>query len=396
MRTITRYALFEVLKIFLVSLFLLTTLFIIYVVFREAKDRGLDPRQVVRILPYALPEALRFTVPATILFAVSSVYGRMSGSNEVVALKSLGISPMVVLWPVFWLAAALSLSTVLLNDVAVSWGKDNIRRVVVESIEEIAYSMLRANHSFNTPLFSIIVKRVDGRRLIEPTITVQSRGQGGPTITLTAAEAELRANTKDNLLSIICRRGTLHVEGQTRYWFDDSFEHSVPLDAAGPDGDMEIPPSQLPMSLLPQRTREREQLIAHSQQTRAAREAFSLMTGDFAALSDGDAQYAAHELFLNRCKLYRLYTEPHRRWSNGFSCLCFVLIGAPLAIYWRNADVMTSFFACFFPVIVIYYPLLALGVEQSKNGTLPPISVWLGNVVLGLMGLFILRRVIRY
>jgi lipopolysaccharide export system permease protein len=91
-----------------------------------------------------------------------------------------------------------------------------------------------------------------------------------------------------------------------------------------------------------------------------------------------------------------LHTEPWRRWANGFSCLCFVLIGAPMAIRLRHAEFLAIFFACFLPILVVYYPLMAVSVDQAKDGVFPPPAVWLGNVVLAILGAWMLRRVIRY
>ena len=122
MRILTRYVLSELLKVFLISLTGLTTLFVVVVVIREAQQEDLPLAQVLQLIPYALPEALRMTVPVTLLLACTSVFARMSGANEVVAAKALGISPMVLVWPALALAASLSLVTVWLNDLAVSWG----------------------------------------------------------------------------------------------------------------------------------------------------------------------------------------------------------------------------------------------------------------------------------
>jgi len=93
MRILTSYVLTEVLKVFLAALVILTLMMIMFGVVREAREQGLELQQVIKIIPYILPDALRYTVPGTILFAVSSVYGRMSGGNEITSLKSLGISP---------------------------------------------------------------------------------------------------------------------------------------------------------------------------------------------------------------------------------------------------------------------------------------------------------------
>ena len=106
-----------------------------------------------------------FAVPGTILFAVSIVYGRMSASNEIVALKSLGISPMVVIWPALAMAVLLSFATVWLNDLAMSWGFYGVQRVVIDSAEEIAYSKLRSQKTFKSDAFEVTVKDVVGRQL---------------------------------------------------------------------------------------------------------------------------------------------------------------------------------------------------------------------------------------
>ena len=127
-----------------------------------------------------------------------------------------------------------------------------------------------------------------------------------------------------------------------------------------------------------------------------AQAAFALLTGDFESLAE--TAWKAHERELDGAqqRLHRLHTEPWRRWANGFSCLCFVLIGVPVAIWLRHTEFLASFFVCFLPILVVYYPLLAVSVDQAKDGVFPPPTVWLGNIVLALGGVWLLRRVIRY
>jgi lipopolysaccharide export system permease protein len=73
-----------------------------------------------------------------------------------------------------------------------------------------------------------------------------------------------------------------------------------------------------------------------------------------------------------------------------------VLVGAPMAIRLKHAEFLAIFFVCFLPILLVYYPLLAVSVDQAKDGAFPPPAVWAGNVVLALWGLWLLRRVIRY
>ncbi len=158
MPLLTRYVLREVCQVFLVTLTALTTLMVLILTVREAINQGLGIVQIAQLLPYLLPNALMFAVPGTILFSVSSVYGRMSGSNEIVALKSLGLSPMLMLWPALAVAVVLSFTTVWLNDLSASWGYHGMARVVVNALEDIAYGMLRTHHAFSTPAMSVNVK----------------------------------------------------------------------------------------------------------------------------------------------------------------------------------------------------------------------------------------------
>ncbi len=213
MRILTRYVLGELLKVFLISLTGLTTLFVVVVVIREATQQDLPLVQILRLIPYALPESLRMTVPVTLLLACTTVYSRMSGANEVVAAKALGISPMVLLWPTFGLATILSLVTVWLNDLAVSWGRNGMQQVAIESVSDIIYSVLRSQHRYSCPFFAINVKGVDGRRLLRPTVSVQAR-DNSPATTITAEWAEIQSDNAEGVLKISLHQGTIDVRRQ--------------------------------------------------------------------------------------------------------------------------------------------------------------------------------------
>ena len=88
MKIISRYVLIELLQVFLLSLSALTLFMLIVGLVKEAQQQGLGIFQIARLVPFVLPEAMRFAVPGTMLFAVASVFGRMSASNEITALKS--------------------------------------------------------------------------------------------------------------------------------------------------------------------------------------------------------------------------------------------------------------------------------------------------------------------
>jgi len=393
MRILTRYVLRGLFLQFLLSLAMLTGFFLLVGLANEAIDQGLGLAQIVLLVPYVLPDALRFAVPATILYAVCVTYGRLAGFNELVAIKSMGISPMTIIWPAIVLAFLLSLAAVWLNDVAVSWGRQGVQRVILDSFEEVVYGMLHSKKSYSNDSFSINVKSVEGRRLIYPTLTFTS-SDDGPSVTITAQWAEIRSDADANELKIIFYDAEVDFGDGSVTW-PDTYEHVVPLRKEDKEQGKGRP-SEMAMRNIPATIRITRENIATTNQELATRAAFQMTAGGLDDLNDEEWKSSYKRLNKLDKNLARLHTEPHRRWASGFSCLCFVLVGVPWAIRLRNADYLTTFFVCFLPILVIYYPLLAYGLGQAKSGALPPYAVWLGNVILAAAGYWALRRVLKY
>ena len=380
---------------FFLSLVILTGMILIGGIVREAMSHGLPPAQILRLIPYILPDALRYSVPVTLLLATTSVYARMSSSNEVVAVKSLGISPSVILWPTIITSFLLSLGAVWLNDVAVSWGRSGVQRVVVGAAEEIAYGMLRTHRRHSASGFSINVKRVEDRTLIRPTVSLKVRDDSPP-MTVTAEQAELRSDHKNNLLRIIFRNGEVEVAGRVQFRFPGEREYQIPLKGAGEVDLSTLQPSWLPLRIIPGEIANQKSEIRRHEEEMAIRASQQMLCGDFDDLTSREWNTRRRTLENKRARLFRLRTEPQRRWSAGFSCLCFVLVGAPAAILLRNRDFLTSFFLCFAPILIVYYPLWALALDASKSGWVHPLWVWAGNVALVLCGVYLMRKVVRH
>jgi lipopolysaccharide export system permease protein len=128
----------------------------------------------------------------------------------------------------------------------------------------------------------------------------------------------------------------------------------------------------------------------------AAHTGFSLLSARWDEIAGPPGQAIQGQIKASDKRLARLHTEPWRRWAQGFSCFCFVLVGAPLAMLARTADYWTTFGICFLPTLVVYYALFMLGFDQAKAGLWPPYAVWLGNSVLVAIAITLMDRVRRY
>jgi lipopolysaccharide export system permease protein len=397
MYILTRHVVWEVLKYFLAALVALTLIFTLVLGVQEGMSWGAPPLVMLRIMPYVLPETLGITIPVAILYSVSNVFGRMTGSNEIVAIKSLGISPMAVVWPALVLAAFLSLGTIWMYELAATWCRPNRIQTFCESLEEIAYGALRTNKHLSDdrlPL-SITVTKVDGRKLVGVTIKLKD-----PPTTLTASEAELQTDRSDPaapVLRLIVTRSTLETSMGT---LTNSGTVSYPVSIVAPPPDRThrdwIAMKDIPTVLdeLAARRAERQTALRQLEDLREASRSLGMKQS--AAESAKEAAAIGRkraEIDEINIKIFRLQTESFRRWSNGFTCLCFAMLGIPVAMLWRHADGLTNFFVCFLPILVIYYPLLRLSEQLSTSGTLPPISFWISNVVLAAPAVALLRWV---
>jgi lipopolysaccharide export LptBFGC system permease protein LptF len=102
-------------------------------------------------------------------------------------------------------------------------------------------------------------------------------------------------------------------------------------------------------------------------------------------------------LTFKRRELFELRTEYATRPALSFGCLFFVLIGCPVAIWFQRRDYLSAFVTCFLPIIVMYYPLIMLGINLGKEGRVEPLYfMWVGNGVMGLIGMLLLWRLGRH
>lgn len=393
MKILTRYVVFDLLKVFLMILSGLTLVIFIGLLGKQAVDKGLGLGPLLEMTPYLLPEAMQFAVPGTMLLATTYVFGRLSTYNEIVAMKALGISPMAVIWPTLFIATIVSFLGVYINNLAVSWGKRGQERVLVESIEDILLGQLKINRTFSLGRFNINVRSLEGRKLIKPIVVIESNGDAPP-MTLRAMEAELAFDPQAKTLTI--RSNDFEMNGPITVSNPRLQEQVFSYEDVLGTSSKSMSPSNYALADIPPAVAECEQRIRELDESMSAQASFALATGEFLSLAPQYWKWREKELIGQKERLQRLHTEPWRRWANGFSCLCFVLVGAPMAIRMKHAEFLAIFFVCFLPILLVYYPLLAVSVKQAKDGAFPPPAVWAGNIVLALWGIWLLRRVIRY
>jgi lipopolysaccharide export system permease protein len=395
MQRFNLYIFWEIFKLFFIALVAFTTLIMLAGIAQQLVSQGLGPQAIIELLPYILPISLQYALPATLLFAVCSVYGRISADNEVLSVMAAGVPPFRIISPVLIASFCISLFAVWINDLAFSWGKPGINRVIMHSIEQVVYGFLSTQGSYTSEKgLSIHVHGIgeDGRELISPTITTIP--DGGEPISISARSARLTMDPVAEVLRI--EMVDSFMEGQKAdFTHPGVWVHEVGLSNATKKGTSTGHPSEVPIRKIGFEKNKQREAIEKTQEIIAARTATGLAIGRHDWLDSQRMHASLGEILHGQSRLQRLTVEPWRRWAQGFSCLLFVWVAIPFSIWMKSADHWTSFGACFMPILLLYYPVFAIGLGHAKDGSWPPASVWLGNVVLFFIGLFWLRKLQR-
>jgi len=392
MRLLQRYILSELLKVFGFLLSILTVLLVFVGVFREATASGLGPAQALQILPFVVPSLMPFTIPATLLLTVCLVYGRIAGDQEVTAAKAAGINVMSLLSPALALGFVLSLASLVLTDQVIPWAMMNIQRIVTGAMEDIFIDMLRTKHIVSDPSrgVSVVVMGVEGKDLIRPTFRVTTDGAEPKVIQ--ARKARVRFDLENREIRLRLDHGLIDLGGKTSIATKD-----VEVPSTMPKGLRETKARHMSIRQINGRSAEIHTELNDYLAERDLDAAFALTFGEFQTLA-ADPKFYHQEVERPKAEdLRKLRAEVHSRIAMSTSCLFFVLIGGPFAMLQARRQFLTSFILCFVPILTVYYPLMLGMGNLCKTGQADPAwAMWVGNAVLLVAGLVILRKVLRH
>ncbi len=395
MPLLQRYVLLELLRVFAFVLSIITVLLIFVGIFNEATANSLGPYQVLQILPFIVPSLLPFTIPATLLLTVTVVYGRMAGDQEITAAKAAGISALSLLWPSYLMAGILSICSLVLEDQAIPWATKNIENAITLAMEDIFLDILRAQHHYvrNDVGVAIAVEDVRGRTLIGPTF--QYSPPNSPTSdpkTVMAAEGSVHFDMENRVIKLDL--SDVYINSGEQYRL-----HAPEHPFIFPMGEQSKRANPRHKSIRQNRLalEDMTQSLENRRIERDVEMALALAIGDFDHLAHEDLHRYDVDLEANRADIAKFRTAIHSRFALSTSCFFFALLGGPFAILQARRQVLTSFFMCFVPILVMYYPIALLMMNLSKTSQVNPAwAMWVANGVLFCVAIFVLRKVLRH
>ncbi len=399
MGILQRYVIGEVTRSFGLALLTMTAIFVLFMVAAQARDIGLSPSDIMHLVPYVIPSTLPYTIPVSLLFAATVVYGRLAGDNEIIAIKTAGLSVWMVLVPILILAGALSLWLLYVSGGWIPRCTHNAKLVLFKDTEDMFYKLLAKEREFNHPKwpFLIKVRDVQGDKMIDATFKHKVKGSNEYDAVIQAREATLHFDVEAKVVRVFLKHSEIqHFARDADVVLINNDTLVIPIP---PDSQMrtdqkiqEFSNAELMVELA-----KNHKLIENVRKYEAIKDGFAFASGRLDAINWGDVNSAFRDQsdWIRRCNEFE--TEWQLRISMAVGSLLFVFLGGPVGILFAKRDFLSAFMTCFLPIIGLYYPLMLVGTNLSKEGLLAPLySLWIGNVLLAILAGFVLPSVVKH
>lgn len=401
-----RYVAAEVMRSFVMAMAALTTILVLFVLVAQAAKAGLTPGDMLRLIPLVIPGTVPYTAPVALLFAVSVAYGRLAGDNEVIAVKACGLSAMTIIWPSIMMSTVISFGLLYMTQDLIPRANYKLMVTLFGEMEANFYKFLRKEREFDRNDWPFLIKVRDvlaDNTMVEPIF--KHRAPGSATdpnapkkydLVVQAASAKLNFDFKNRVARVhlvdsetqSSNMGSGATGDVSRALINDQVLE-IPL----PEDFKSMVPSKRPQEQtsreLVENINNYHRLMKTERAKHAVAAAMWVASGrinrvDWPHLKGVSIDYAFWQ-----GEAAKSQTERFMRSAQAFGPLVFVLIGAPVGILFAKRDFLSAFISCFLPIVLLYYPLLLMGVNLGKEEILHPmLAMWLGNLVLAVVGIF--------
>ena len=384
----------ELLRIFFLCWVGLTAMILLGGVIAEATQQGLGPMQILEIIPLLVPNTIPYTLPTATLFATCVVFGRLACDNEILAVKAAGINLGQVTLPAIALGAFASIGTFVLYLDVIPSSQWEMKIHFVKNVEELLYAMLRKEGHIRHPQipYAIKVHHVEGRTLVDAIFMHIEPGTGKFDIVTRSKKAELSVEPDSQRVLVHMWNGKVEKGSDTSFFDEDEWPIDLPEDLFNPK---KTSPSHMAWTELEETAKEAEEKHLKLQADKEVHEGnmhLGVAPGEFA----DHVKSLSMQMQVLTNLLCKISAEYQIRPALSLGCLCFVLVGCPVGIWFGRRDYLSSFITCFLPIVVIYYPLMLCGMNMAKSGKFPAwIAVWPANIVLAGGALMLYRRLLR-
>jgi lipopolysaccharide export system permease protein len=358
-----RFIFMELLIPFLVSVMFLLFVFLMTTMLKIAKlivNYHVSLDIVGRMILYSIPAFLEYIIPMATMIAVLLTFLKMSNDNEIIALKSGGISLYALTPAVFLFCTLTFLTTCFMTVYGIPMGKLGIKELLFK-LKSSSYSALLQERAFNDKFKGIMiyVSKTDPQTNTLIDVFMEDRSNRKAVVTVMAPRGQLIDQPDGKALHLRLFDGCIsQVQQKDKSSHVIRFKtYDVRLDLKG----------------------------AYRAIGSGAKYEDEMSVGQL-------LHYIAIHAADKSGRYYPMLIELHKKFSLPFSCFALGILAIPLGI--RSRFSKQSFgIALGLISFLVYYLLLSAEQVFGESGMYPPaIGMWLPNVLFGGLGFYLLFR----
>ena len=423
----------------LIILFVLLTNFLLRSL-EKFLGKGLELILILEYIILNLAWILALAVPMAVLVSTLMAFGRLSSDNEISAMRSVSVSYLRLLFPVLVFGLSVTGFMMYFNNQILPEMNHKARMLSSDISRKRPDLDFEVGYFIETiPEYTFLLGSRNGEIFGDITIFSNQKDQKQRTITAQTGTI----STVDNGVVLHLSDGIIHEyigneKNEYRQIYFDKYQVMIPVDNMVLDrrnssirGDREMTfimmkdkISNYENKIVKTQARIRNRLISEADKFKidSGLDSLSVLSLPMAKETIANYQIVLEDSLasiegasLNRVKrrlnnltrgiesdfsLVKSYTnsinkylvELHKKFSIPFASIVFILIGAPLGMMARKSGftVSMTFSLGFF---IIYWAFLISGEEFADRGYLSPaLSMWLPNLVLCPLGLFMCYR----
>jgi LPS export ABC transporter permease LptF len=364
MKLIDRFVSRELMVNLLFAIFVLSLVLVVGQIFRKLfphiVNHDVPVEYLVSFIAYAMPFSLIFTIPWGLLTAVLLVFGRLSADNELIALRSNGVSVPRICVSLAVIALVCTALNLWLNVQVAPAAQEKLRSSLYDLATRNPMALFGSDQVIDEfPARKIYVGKKDGNKL--ENITVFEMNEEALPVRVTFARTGI-------LEADLPNKRILMRLFDARYQQRDE---KNPLDLRKIRDGINMAEGTLPISL---------DELYDKEKRRPSRSALSITQLVDQLQSENKRERSASR------------TELNKRFSAPFSCIAFALVAVPLGITAHRRETMIGFLMAL--VIGFSYFVFWIIADTLRNNPKvhPELLVWVPNVLFIALGAVLFFR----
>ena len=365
MKIIDRYVGLSVLMTAFLGVVVLSLVLVLGNIFKELLDVLINNPDVpiltvLVFMALVLPFSLTFTIPWGFLTAMLLVFGRISADNELVALKSNGVSIPRLCVPVFVLAVVLTSICFWINVDVAPKAEQAMTRAVVDIATSNPSSLFRADEVVDKfPDRRVYVGGKSGDKLFN--IIVFEMNEDYQTTKMVYAKQGVLVPDAENS-RLLLRLSDAHFEQRSE---------SDPDDFSKIEQGIVMKEGVFPISL--------EKFFKEFKTNRRLSSYTLPELINFIAKGAGDQETAA-------------LVELNKRFAVSLACTAFALIAVPLGITAHRKETSVGFALSLVVAFTYFFFIIMADTFRDTPSAYPWILIWIPNVLFFTLGTYLFSR----